>query len=494
MHNNKGVQSRTKRSVFGLYFMYEEEIIMKTETKPKRLEFRGGVFGMVLPFAVMLGGILFLSISGRALPMAFWVPTLAGMLVALVFAKKASECAEAMIEGIADKTVIMIVIVLFLAGMVAQIMKTTGLVEGLTWLCTTVGVSGALFPLIVFLCGSVLSTATGTALGTVMSLAPILYPVGAALGAYPPLLLGAIVSGAYFGDNIAPVSDTTIASAYSQDVSVPVVVRSRLKYAFAGAGIASVLFAIFGWITYEGATVATDVDAMSPRGLIMLIVPALLIFMMIKGTHMIVALMSSIVIGLVVGVLSGLLSVSDILIIDMNSFSVGGTLVDGINGMMDTVVFAMLLMSIVHLLEAGGLFDMLLGKVSKMADTPRKAEFVVAAVDIILCILTVCNSVVILMEGPIAKKLLTEKHGITQDRSANILDAVSCVAMCLIPYGFAPMLAYTFAAGSGAAVDFNMNLIVLFSFHGIGLAIAMLFSMITGWGRTFAGKEEKQRI
>ena len=94
-----------------------------TEIKVKRLEFRGGMFGLVLPFLVMLGGILFLSLSGKALPMAFWVPTLAGMFLALLLAKKPAECAEALIEGIANKTVIMIVIILFFAGMVAQIMK-----------------------------------------------------------------------------------------------------------------------------------------------------------------------------------------------------------------------------------------------------------------------------------------------------------------------------------------------------------------------------------
>lgn len=462
---------------------------MNKEEKAKRLEFHGGMFGLVLPFMVMLAGILFLSLSGKALPMAFWIPTLAGMFLALALAKKPADCAEAMIEGIANKTVIMIVIILFFAGMVAQIMKTTGLIEGLTWLCTSIGVSGAIFPLIIFICGSLLSTATGTALGTVMSLAPILYPVGVALGAYPPLILGAIVSAAYFGDNIAPVSDTTIASAYSQDVSVPEVVRSRLKYAFAGAGIAAVLFVIAGFAT-AGTSAAVDFTA-SPKGLIMLIVPALLIVMMIRKTHMLVALSASVVIGLVLGVVTGLLPVSDILVIDMDSFSVSGTLVDGINGMMDTVVFAMLLMSLVHILEVGGLFEVLLEKCSGIADTPCKAELVVAAVDVLLCILTVCNSVVILMEGPVAKRLLTEKHGIAPDRSANILDAVSCVAMCLIPYGFAPMLAYTFAAGSGAAVDFNMNLIVLFSFHGIGLGIAMLVAMVTGWGRTFVEKKVK---
>ena len=457
----------------------------------KRIEFYGGMIGLITPFIVMLAGILFLSINGKALPMAFWVPTLAGIFVALVLSKNRYECAEALIEGIANKTVIMIVVILIFAGMVAQIMKTTGLVEGLTWLCTSIGVSGALFPFIIFAVGCILSSATGTALGTVMSLAPVLYPVGVALGSHQPLLLGAIVSAAYFGDNIAPVSDTTIASAYSQSVPVSKVVASRLKYAFCGAAIAAVLFIAVGFATYE--TPVSNVTASNdPKGLIMLVVPALLIFMMVRGSHMLVALSSAIFAGIVVGVATGLLPFANILTIDMETFSVGGVLVDGINGMMDTIIFAMLMMSIVHLLEVGGLFDALIEKIGPLTNTEAKAEGVIAIANIILNILTVCNSVVILMLGPVAKHLLTDKYNITRDRAANMLDAVSCVAMCLIPYGFAPMLAYTFAAGSGAPVDCSLNSVVLYSFHGVGLGIVMAFAIITGWGRTHDTPEERE--
>lgn len=458
----------------------------------KRIEFHGGMFGLLMPFVVMLAGILYLSINGKALPMAFWVPTLAGIGVALLLAKKPAECAECLIEGIADKTVIMIVVVLIFAGMVAQIMKTTGLVEGLTWLCTTIGVSGALFPAIIFICGSMLSTATGTALGTVMSLAPVLYPVGVALGANQALLLGAIVSASYFGDNIAPVSDTTIASAYSQNVPVSKVVGSRLKYALAGAALALILFVIFGYSTYSAPEVAPEVYAHQAKGLIMLIVPAMLIFLMIRGCHMMVALSTAIVVGLIMGCATGLMNVSDILVIDMNSFTVSGTLVDGINGMMDTVIFAMLMMSIVHLLEYGGLFDTLIAKIDPVTNTETKAEGFIAVANIILNILTVCNSAVILMLGPVAKKLLTEKYNISRDRAANMLDAVSCVAMCLIPYGFAPMLAFSFAAGSGTAVDCSLFDIVLHSFHGYGLGIVMAIAIITGWGRTYESPAERE--
>lgn len=459
---------------------------MFTKPDEKRIEFHGGMFGLLFPFLLLFGGIIWLSVVGKAMPMAFWVPTLVAILAAVILAKKPSQCAELLIEGMANEMVAIMLMAWFLAGIVAQLLKSTGLIQGLIWLCVSIGVNGALFPLITFICGSLLSTATGTALGTVIALAPILYPVGVALGANPPVMLAAIVSAAYFGDNIAPVSDTTIASAYSQGTDVPNVVRSRLKYAFVAAAIAAVGFIVFGGMgSHAGKLDLSYVGEVSPKGLIMLVVPALLIFLMYHNVHLIVALISAAGIGILLGAVSGLLSINQLLIIDMNQFSVGGIVVDGINSLIDIAVFAMLLMGLINLLNRGGFFDMVLEKLSKYTQTAVQAELMVALMNVVLCLLTVANSVVIVMEGPIAKRLLVEKHNITPDRSANILDAVSCSAMCLIPYGFAPLLAFMFAGGSGAPVDFSINQIVLYSFHGWALGLVMLVSILTGWGRTY---------
>ena len=87
----------------------------------------------------------------------------------------------------------------------------------------------------------------------------------------------------------------------------------------------------------------------------------------------------------------------------------------------------MLLMGLINLLDKGGFFEWMINALSKYTKDDRSSELVIALIDIILCLLTVANSVVIVMEGPIAKKLLVETHNISPDRSANILDAVSCV-------------------------------------------------------------------
>lgn len=468
---------------------------MFTRSDAKRIEFHGGMLGLIIPFVLLFGGIIWLSVAGKAMPMAFWVPTLAAILAAVVLAKKPSQCAELLIEGMANEMVAIMLMAWFLAGIVAQLLKSTGLIQGLIWLCVSIGVNGAFFPLITFICGSLLSTATGTALGTVIALAPILYPVGVALGANPPVMLAAIVSAAYFGDNIAPVSDTTIASAYSQGTDVSNVVRSRLKYAFVAAGIAAIGFIIFGGMgSHAGQLDLSYVGEVSPKGLMMLIVPALLIFLMYRNVHLIVALISATAIGILLGVVSGLLSINQLLVVDMNQFSVGGILVDGINSLIDIAVFAMLLMGLINLLNRGGFFDMMLEKLSNYTQTAVKAELMVALMNVVLCLLTVANSVVIVLEGPIAKRLLVEKHKITPDRSANILDAVSCSAMCLIPYGFAPLLAFMFAGSSGAPVNFSVNQIVLYSFHGWALGLVMLVAMLTGWGRTYQTPSKEHSV
>ena len=168
------------------------------------LRFRGGTFGLLLPFAVLLSGMLLLAAAGKAMPAAFWVPALAAVATALALAKDPAHCADLLIQGMASEMVATMLLAWFLAGIVAQLMKETGLVEGLTWLCISTGLGGRVFPLVAFLCGSFLSLATGTALGTVIALAPILYPVGVALGADGPVMAGAIISAACLGDSAPP--------------------------------------------------------------------------------------------------------------------------------------------------------------------------------------------------------------------------------------------------------------------------------------------------
>ena len=458
------------------------------KSKNTRLEFRGGIIGLLLPFLFLFIGIMWLSFRGRALPAAFWVPTIFALFLALLLAKTPSKCAEAIIQGMASELVAIMFLAWFLAGIIAQLLKTTGLIQGLVWAGVSIGLKGALFPLITFAIGCLVSTAIGTVFGSIITLGPILFPVGVALGANPQAMIGAIVCGAYFGDNIAPVSDTTIASAYTMGTDVPSVVRTRLKYALIAAFIASLLYILFG----AGEALSTPntslVENLNPKGLIMLIVPIVLIFLMFRGVHMVVSLMLTGASGIILAVASGLLPPENIIIIDMNSFSVGGVIPDGIKELIDVAVFAILLMGLVNLLERGGFLEAMVKKVNKYTTTPRRAELTIILITIIMNILIVASTIVIIMLGPFIRRI-THSQKITQERRANILDAVSMGVMCVLPFSFGPLLAYILATKSSPEIHFSLISTIPYMFHGWALLGVMIFAVITGWGRNFMDKK-----
>jgi len=123
------------------------------EKKSDTLEFRGGMAGVVTPFLVLVPGIIILALSGRALPMAFWLPSLVAILVALLLAKKPTRCAEELIKGMASEMTAIMMMAWFLAGIVAQILKVAGIVDGLIWLCIQANVNPRVFTVLVFLLG-----------------------------------------------------------------------------------------------------------------------------------------------------------------------------------------------------------------------------------------------------------------------------------------------------------------------------------------------------
>jgi Na+/H+ antiporter NhaC len=142
-----------------------------------------------------------------------------------------------------------------------------------------------------FFVAGLLSLSTGSSIGTLLAVTPVLFPAGFSLGADPLLLIGALIGGAYLGDNLAPISDTTIVSAYTQGTSVAKVVRTRLRYAVAAATITIALYVFFA-VTSDvidpgGNSLGIEEQ---PKGLLMLLAPAMLLFLMLKGHHLISAL------------------------------------------------------------------------------------------------------------------------------------------------------------------------------------------------------------
>ena len=207
--------------------------------------------------------------------------------------------------------------------------------------------------------------ATGTSIGTMFTAFPILYPSGLLLGADPVFLAGAILSGAIFGDNVGPISDTTIASASTQEYTnkpgvadVAGVVGSRMKYALVAAAAATVCFALFGG---SGSAInAAEAEAIltqysNPKGLIMLIPVAILLIVAFIKRNIYVACTWGLISGTIIGLVSGILVPSDIM--GMQDGTLGGFLIDGVNNMIGTVGYLYAIAGIIGILSASGLLQ-----------------------------------------------------------------------------------------------------------------------------------------
>jgi len=214
--------------------------------QPGILQFRGGVLGTLAPFVLFLVGVAWLGLSGAPDERGFWPVLTAALALAMLLAVDRTEWADTVVRGMSRPIVLLMILAWLLAGVLASLINASGFVDALVWAAQAGGVRGGGFAIASFLICCLVSTATGTSLGTMILCAPLLYPAAAGLGADPVILMGAVIGGATFGDNISPVSDTTIASASTQGADIGGVVRSRIKYAVPAALLAVLAYGLLG--------------------------------------------------------------------------------------------------------------------------------------------------------------------------------------------------------------------------------------------------------
>ena len=222
-------------------------------SEERKLQFRGGIGMSLIPVAIYVFFCMVLFIGFKAFNMeALAVGGFLALLIGGVFCTSYSDFWESAIKGISSITSVSVVVILLLVGMFSALIKLCGLSGGCVWIANAVGMKGGIFVAFTFIASCIVSTATGSSIGTMFIAFPIFYPAGIMLGANEMMMAGCIVSGAIFGDNLAPISDTTIASASTQQfkngkpADIGGVVSSRIKYSAVAGLITIVIFAVFG--------------------------------------------------------------------------------------------------------------------------------------------------------------------------------------------------------------------------------------------------------
>lgn len=452
------------------------------------LEFRGGFAGAIAPFALFLCGVGWLGISGAPDERGFWPILLAALTLGIVLVRDRSRYCETLIAAMSQPIVLLMIMAWLLAGVLGALMSATGFVQALVWLSRAIGVSGGGYVASAFLICCLVSTSTGTSLGTILICGPLLYPAGGPVGAHPAILMGSILAGATFGDSISPISDTTIASAGTQGADIGGVVRSRLKYVLP-AGLAALMYAfVFGGGAPVVSGAAQGSGAPSgPAGLPMLLVPLLVVALLLKRRPLIEGLLFGNLAAVVLGLGLRLLRFSDLLRIEAGSVSARSLIVDGIERGVGVSIFTLFLVALVSTLEATRMLDGLVQFARARTRTARGAEWWIVGTVSAAVLLTTHSVVAILTVGEFARQT-GKSFGLSAYRRANLLDVTVCTYPFLLPYFIPTVLA---ASASLSGLTYGMPRLSplqagLSNVYSWGLLVVVLIALVTGYGRTEA--------
>lgn len=458
----------------------------------KTLQMYGGLLGGLVPLLVLITGLVLLSVEQRGGTKPFWACAWLALAVGLFFARDKTEYCKAAMRGIGDQTDIVIVTAWIFAGVFGKIMAAGGLVNGLLWLGLTTGAQGAFFVLLVFFAAMLFSLGTGTSTGTCIALTPVLYPAGYFLGADPAMLGLAILSGAAFGDNLAPVSDTTIVSAYTQGASMNEVVRSRSPLALSAAAICAVVFIIFGG--GGEARMLPEIQAnLNPSGAFMLLALVVVVVAALLGRHIIESLIYGNVVAAIIGFCIGTLKPSAIFSVPAKAGGSTGLIQTGVDSVVGAIIFAILILAVTQILVECGIMGKILEFAHKsVVATVRQAELFIVGVTILASIPISANAPAELLVGPSLVRPMGEKFGLSAARRANLMDCAVCTIFFILPWHIAVVAWYSSLQSAAKSYGIQAPPIsaALYNPYSWALLAVLLFSVMTGWNRRFAKQEE----
>lgn len=455
-----------------------------SKEKKKFAETYGGVLGASLPLVAMLGGILVLAAMGMRSTKNFWSAGYLAVLVGFLVYKDKKEFQKAMIDGIRDNIFAFMIACFLFAGVMSKILTASHLVDGLLYLMSKVNMSPAFMPIVCFAICMVLSSATGSAAGAMNTAAPVMIPLAVGMGCNVNLICGALLAGSCFGDNLAPISDTTIASSLSQEVDVMKVVKARLKYAIIAGSASAAAYIAFGFITTgNGAAETLAADATYASSLVFLIIPVLVVVLMLRGAGLFTSLLISEMIGIVMLFGFGYIDFNGLVAAD-------GLIANAFNGMIGSIIFILFIFVMVSLISHAGVLDAILRFMKTKAKSDLSAEVAAGAMVSIVGIAISSGTSAITFCGPIIRSLL-RPFKIDRARAANLLDGLGCGVGYLVPTNPGCLNLAAIAIASGAVAEgYNAISFVGYNFHSMALFLVFWFAILTGWGRKHETDDE----
>ena len=362
--------------------------------------------------------------------------------------------------GAANKNVMLMIWIFVLAGAFAQSAKDIGAIDATVNMALQL-LPGNLLLAGFFLAACFISLSIGTSVGTIVALVPVIAGIAEKTDMNMAFMTAIVVGGAFFGDNLSFISDTTIAATRTQGCQMKDKFKVNFRLVFPAA------LCVLAYYVYRGFGMDVPHEANTIEWVKVL--PYLVVLATaFMGFNVAVVLLLGIIATGLVGISTGSIDVFDWF----------GSLGSGMSGMGELIIITLMAGGMLELIRFNGGVDYIIHALTRKIDGKKGAEMCIAALVSIANICTANNTIAIITVGPLAKDIAT-KYGVDNRKSASILDTFSCVIQGIIPYGAQMLMAAKLASIS------PLN-IIEYLYYPMGILVMALFSIFARWPKKYS--------
>ena len=377
------------------------------------------------PLMVFIALYLITSLVARDF---YKVPITVAFMIASIYAVATSwnfplpKRIDMFSKGAGTSNMMMMLWIFVLAGAFANSAKTMGSIDA-TVNMTLCLLPGSMLMAGLFLASCFISLSIGTSVGTIVALVPIAAGLATSTASSIPMMTAVVVGGAFFGDNLSFISDTTIVATSTQGC------RMSDKFRVNSFIVMPAAFLILLVYVFTGADIQSPADI--PDVAFVKVIPYLIVLVCaVFGMNVMAVLTIGLVLTGTIGMIDG----------TYDLYGWFGAMGDGILGMSELIIVTMLAGGLLEIVRCNGGIEYIISKMSAHIQTKRGAEFSIAALVSLTDICTANNTVAIITVGGIAKQI-GDRFGVDNRKCASILDTFSCCMQGIIPYGAQMLMA-----------------------------------------------------
>lgn len=369
-------------------------------------------------------------------------------------------------KGAGANNLMLMLWIYVLAGSFAASAKAMGAVDATVNLALSILPASMILPGL-FLAACFISVSIGTSVGTVVALVPIAAGLAHSMDANVGMMTAIIVGGAYFGDNLSFISDTTVVATQTQNCKMSDKFKVNSMIVVPAAVLVLIAYSVMG-VGLQAPTHINEVEYMKVLPYLIVLITA------IAGMNVMAVLTLGTLLCGAIGIGSHLLGASG----SYDLFGWFSAMGNGIIGMGELIIIAMMAGGMLEIIRENGGIDFIINKITAHVNSKRGAELSIAALVSMVNICTANNTVAILTVGNISKKI-GDRFGVDNRKAASILDTFSCMVQGLIPYGVQMLLAAGLANLS--PID-----ILPYLYYPLAIGVAALLAILLRYPKRYS--------